>query len=114
MVTAEFAVALPAFILVLVAALFAVAVMIAQARCEDAAAAAARMAARGDPAAQVRAAALADAPGAAQLSTAVSADTVTATVRAEVAPLGPLHFLPAVRVQAHVVQPREGGAGAPP
>jgi Flp pilus assembly protein TadG len=107
MVTAEFAVALPAFVVVLLAALFAVAAVLAQLRCEDAAAAAARMAARGEPTSQLRVAALADAPGAARLSIAVSADYVTATVRATVAPLGGLGFLPGVTVQAHVVEPRE-------
>jgi Flp pilus assembly protein TadG len=45
MVTAEFAVALPAFVLVVLAALCGVALVTAQLRCVDAAAVAARMAA---------------------------------------------------------------------
>lgn len=107
MATAEFAVALPAFVLVLVAAMFAVSAVLAQVRCEDAAAAAARMAARGDPAARVQSVLLPDAPSSARLSVSTSADYVTATVRASVTPLGALHFLPAVTVQATVVEPRE-------
>jgi hypothetical protein len=107
MVTAEFAVALPAFVLVLVAALFAVSAVLAQVRCEDAAAAAARMAARGDPVARVASASLSNAPSSAQLSVSTSADYVTATVRAVISPLGALHFLPTVTVHAQVVEPRE-------
>lgn len=107
MVTAEFAVALPAFVLVLVAAMFAVSAVLAQVRCEDAAAAAARMAARGDPVAQVQSTSLTDAPSAAHLSVTTTADYVTATVRASVSPLGVLNFLPAITVQAQVVEPRE-------
>jgi Flp pilus assembly protein TadG len=107
MVTAEFAVALPAFVLVLMAAMFAVSAVLAQVKCEDAAAAAARMAARGDPVADVRSVSLANAPSAAQLSVSTTADYVTATVRASVSPLAALHFLPTVTVHAQVVEPRE-------
>jgi Flp pilus assembly protein TadG len=110
MVTAEFAVALPAFVVVLLAAMFAVSAVLAQIRCEDAAATAARLAARGDPVTATRAASLSDAPTDAQLVIATSPDYVTATVRAVVSPLGFLRFLPAVTVQARVVQAREGAA----
>jgi hypothetical protein len=110
MVTAEFAVALPAFVVVVLAAVFGVVVVIAQLRCVDAAAIAARMVARGDDAAAVHAAALASAPGRAQLTVTGSSDLVTATVHASLSPFGPLRFLPAVTVQAHVVQAREPAA----
>jgi Flp pilus assembly protein TadG len=107
MVTAEFAVALPAFVLVLLAAMFAVSAVLAQVKCEDAAAAAARMAARGEAPDMVRGAALSNAPSSARLSVTTSADYVTAVVKASVSPLTALHFLPAVVVQATVVEPRE-------
>lgn len=107
MVTAEFAVALPAFVVVLLAAVFAVSAVLAQLKCEDAAAAAARMAARGESLVTVRAASMADAPTAARLSVRTSGGYVTATVRASVSPLAALHFLPAVTVHATVVEPRE-------
>jgi Flp pilus assembly protein TadG len=115
MVTAEFAVALPAFVIVLLAALTAVAMVTAQLRCADAAAVAARMAARDESAGVVRTTALASAPAGALLSVFTSTATVTAVVRARVVPAGILRFLPGVTVQARVVQAREpaaAGAGA--
>jgi hypothetical protein len=112
MVTAEFAVALPAFVLVVVAALCGVAVMTAQLRCADAADVAARMAARGDGASSVRATALSGAPGSAQLSLATTATLVTATVQARLSPPGLSRFLPSVVVRAHVVEAREPAAPA--
>jgi Flp pilus assembly protein TadG len=81
MVTAEFAVALPAFVLVVLAALGGVVAMIAQLRCVDAADVAARMAARGESTAVVRATAVGAAPGGAQIDLATAAGVVTATVR---------------------------------
>jgi Flp pilus assembly protein TadG len=107
MVTAEFAVALPAFVVVVGAALFAVAVVMAQLRCVDAAAVAARMAARGDTSSQIEATSLPAAPGHAAIELTTTVDTVTATVRASVSPFGMLRFIPAVTVQAHVVEARE-------
>jgi Flp pilus assembly protein TadG len=107
MVTAEFAVALPAFVLVVVAALCGVAVMTAQLRCADAADVAARMAARGDSAAAVQAAAMNAAPGSAELALSATATLVTATVRARLSPPGLSRFMPGVVVQAHVVEARE-------
>jgi len=107
MVTAEFAVALPAFVLVVVAAVCGVAVVTAQLRCADAADVAARMAARGDSASLVRAAALNGAPGGARLGLVTSGTTVTATVTARLSPLGLARFLPSVQVQAHVVEALE-------
>jgi hypothetical protein len=112
MVTAEFAVALPAFVLVVVAALCGVAVMTAQLRCVDAADVAARMAARGDSTSLVRSTALSGAPASAQLNVVTTASLVTATVRARVAPFGLARFLPSVVVQAHVVEAREPSTSA--
>jgi Flp pilus assembly protein TadG len=110
MVTAEFAVALPAFVIVVVAALCGVAVVTAQLRCADAADIAARMAARGDSTTLVTSTALNDAPGTARLDLATTAELVTATVSAKVSPLGLARFLPSVVVTAHVVEAREPSA----
>jgi Flp pilus assembly protein TadG len=107
MVTAEFAVALPAFVLVVLAALSGVAVMTAQLRCEDAADVAARMAARGDASSLVQETALDGAPRSAELDVVTTATLVTATVRAHVSPLGLSRFLPGVEVSARVVEARE-------
>lgn len=112
MVTAEFAVALPAFVLVVLAAVFGVALVMAQLRCVDAAAIAARMAARGDASAAVRGASLASAPSRARLEVSRAGDLVTATVDATVTPFGALRFLPAVTVRARVVQAREAAEAA--
>jgi hypothetical protein len=114
MVTAEFAVALPAFIIVVVAALAAIAVVTAQLRCVDAAATAARMAARGDAVIGIRATALSGAPGGAQLSVLTGNDTVTAVVEATIALPGILlGFLPGIAVHSRVVEAREPGLSAP-
>jgi hypothetical protein len=107
MVTAEFSVALPAFVLVVIAALCGVAVMTAQLRCVDAADVAARMAARGDPAGLVRDASLAGAPGDSQLDVVATATLVTATVRARLSPPGLSRFLPSVTIEAHVTDALE-------
>jgi Flp pilus assembly protein TadG len=107
MVTAEFAVALPAFVLVVLAALSGVAVMTAQLRCEDTADIAARMAARGDGSSLVQTTALRGAPGRAQLEVVTTTSLVMATVRARISPLGLSRFLPGVAVSATVVEARE-------
>jgi hypothetical protein len=119
MVTAEFAVALPAFVLVVLAALSGVAVMTSQLRCVDAADIAARMVARGDTSSLVREAALGGAPNGAELVVVKSGSLVTATVRARLSPPGLAKFLPGIEVQAHVtdvLEPpaptaSEGGSG---
>jgi hypothetical protein len=113
MVTAEFAVALPAFVLVVLAALAALAVVTAQLRCADAAGVAARMAARGEVGSLVRSAALATAPGGARLSLAENATTVTATVRARFSIPGLGRLLPAVSLSEYVVDAREPSAPTP-
>jgi Flp pilus assembly protein TadG len=112
MVTAEFAVALPAFVLVVIAALCGVAVVTSQLRCVDAADVAARMAARGDSTSLVRTTALSAAPGGAQLRISGTATTVTATVRAHLSLPGLSRLLPSVDLQAHVVEAREPAAPA--
>jgi hypothetical protein len=101
MVTAELAVALPALILVLVAALYGVALVTAQLRCVDAAAVGARLAARGEPPALVRTTALDAAPSESRLELARSAMVVTATVTVRVAPPGLSRLLPGVTVAGH-------------
>jgi hypothetical protein len=98
---------LPAFVLVVGAALSGVAVMTAQLRCVDAADIAARMAARGDSAALVRSAALRGAPGSAAVDVVSTAGLVTATVRARLSLPGLSSILPAVVVQAHVTEALE-------
>lgn len=98
MVTAELAVALPALVLVIVAGLYGVALVTAQLRCVDAAAVGARLAARGEGAQLVHAAALDAAPPAARLAIAHSSTVVTATVTARVAPPGLSRLLPGVTV----------------
>jgi Flp pilus assembly protein TadG len=112
MVTAEFAVALPAFVVVVVAALSGVAVMTAQLRCVDAADVAARMAARGEPTSLVTSTALTGAPGRAQIHVATTGTLVTATVQAHVSLLGLSYVLPGVDVHATVVEALEPSAPA--
>jgi hypothetical protein len=104
MVTAEFAVALPAFVVVLLAALCGVAVMTAQLRCVDAADVAARMAARGEPSSVVHATALSGAPGGAEIAVAASGAFVTATVSARLSLPGLSRFLRPFEVSAHVTE----------
>jgi hypothetical protein len=103
MVTAELAVALPALVVVLVAALYGVALL----RCADAAAVAARLAARGDDAATVRSTALASAPSGARLGIATTATTVTATVAVTIEPPGLSRLLPGVSVIGHAADALE-------
>lgn len=114
MVTAEFAVALPAFVLVVVAALCGVGAMTAQLRCADAAAIAARMAARGEAPALVRATALRGVPGRTGLEVESAGGIVTVTVRSDLVPSGLAHLLPDVAVHAAVseaVEPASPDAG---
>ncbi|MFZ2488578.1 MAG: TadE family type IV pilus minor pilin [Anaerolineae bacterium] len=80
MATAEFAVALPAVVLVLVVGLTAIIAGIDQVRCVDAARLAARSFARGDNPADARALARRAAPGGASIEVTASGDLVTATV----------------------------------
>jgi hypothetical protein len=82
MVTAELAVGLPAVVLVLGAALGAIGTVTMQLRCADAAEVAARLAARGEPAVVVVAAARAAAPAGADIRIEPAGRTVTVVVSA--------------------------------
>jgi Flp pilus assembly protein TadG len=107
MVTAEFAVALPAFMVVVVAAVAAVAAVTAQLRCVDAASVAARMAARGDDGVAIRLTALATAPRSAELQLARTAGVVRATVSARLTVPGLHVVLPGIDVSATSVDATE-------
>jgi hypothetical protein len=113
MVTAEFAVALPAFVVVVIAALCGVAVVTAQLRCTDAADVAARLAARGENASTVGATAMGAAPRGATLTTSTTGTTVTATVAARLSLPGLSGLLPTVVVRASAVAAREPAARTP-
>jgi Flp pilus assembly protein TadG len=113
MVTAELAVALPALVVVMVAALYGVAVVTAQLRCEDAAAMAARLAARGETPAIVRSSALAAAPSGAGLSLASSATTVTATVTVRVSAPGLAGLLPGVSISSRAADDLQSSGALP-
>lgn len=106
-VTVEAALALTVLVLVLAAALAAVACLIGQLRCVDAAREAARLAARDDEAAAV-AVVQAAAPDGAELQLGRDAGLVTATVTSRAA--GGL--LPGVTLTATAVAAREPQAGA--
>lgn len=112
MVTAETAITLPALALVLVAGLVALATVVAQLRCVDAAQVAARLAARGEPRQAVVAAARAVAPAGAVVRLAAAG---AAAVRVEVTSVLRLPGAAAVRiaptVRATFVVPLEPGVG---
>lgn len=89
-VTAELAVALPALVLTLAAALWGVGAGSAQVRCLDAAREGARSAARGEPAAEVLAAARRAAPSGATIKVSRRDGLVHVAVSAVVRAPGPL------------------------
>jgi hypothetical protein len=97
-VTAELAAALPIVVVLLLVGMTGVTAVITELRCVDAAREAARSAARGEPG--VPAGTRAAPPGA-RVEVAVDGDTVHATVRATVRPLGP--YLPAFTVEGSAV-----------
>jgi Flp pilus assembly protein TadG len=105
MVTAETAVVLPVLLLVLAGAVAAITVISAHLRCVDAAREAARAAARGDSAAEVRSVAERAAPEGARIGVRTSAEEVAVTGSATVAPLGPVPLH--VTVSADAVALRE-------
>lgn len=113
MVTAEFAVALPAFVMVVVAAVCAVVAMTDQLRCADAAGIAARLAARGEPATVVRMQALRAAPRGASVRLVSAGGIVTAVVTARISPPGVLRRLPSIVTTQRVSAAIETGAGVP-
>jgi TadE-like protein len=117
--TAETAVVLPSLVLVLLLAVWAVMVAVAQLRCVDAASTGARALARNEPAAMVIAAAQAAGPPGARVRLARADDTVTVTVDAEVTwPGSALSRLPAFAVSERATAAREnvfpGGGEVPP
>lgn len=103
--TAELAVVLPVLVLVVVAAMTAVSVVLAQLRCVDAAREAARAAARGEVPAVVRTAAERAAPDGAGVAVATGEQEVRVTVSARAGVAGGL--LPAFEVSATAVAFRE-------
>lgn len=100
--TAELAASLPALVLMVLTALTAVTAVRTQLECVDAAREAARAAARGEPgvAAGTRAA-----PSGSSVTVTNHGDTVRATVRATIRPLGPR--LPGFTVEAVAVAAKE-------
>ena len=112
-VTAETAVLLPVLLVVLAATLGVLASVAAQLRCVDAARGAARVAARGDDVATVRAAAQRLAPPGASVLVRRAGDSVEVVVTARVRPFGPaLSVLPSVEVQGRAVAAAEESADA--
>ena len=109
MVTAELAVGLPTVVVVTLLALSAVSVVMAQLRCVDAAAVAARLAGRGEPGAAVNAAATAAGPTGLALHVTRGGGLVTADVVAAVRVPGVGRLLPAFVVHERVVAPDEPG-----
>jgi Flp pilus assembly protein TadG len=112
MVTAEFAVVLPSLVFVVAAAVGGVVAVTDQLRCVDAAATAARLAARGEPPTTVRATAMRVAPPGAALHLASTPTTVTATVVVRIGAPGWLSRLPSFTITQRSVAAREPGAGA--
>lgn len=104
MVTVESAIALAAFLAVVVFALGAVVVMLDELRCTDAARAAARLVARGDRA-RAEQAVREIAPDGARLSVRMRGDEITVSVAAE--PVG--GFMPALDLEAAAFAVAEPG-----
>ena len=113
MVTAELALTMPALVLVAATALGGVIAVTDQLRCADAAATAARMAARGEPAAVVRSAALRTAPPGATLELSVANGTVTAIVTDRLDAHGLLGRLPTLTFRQRSVAALEPSGISP-
>jgi Flp pilus assembly protein TadG len=108
MVTAELAVVLPVLVLALTMCLGAIGVTMARLRCADAAAVAARLAARGESPSTVRRAALAAAPMASGISvTGRDPASVTVVVSTTVRLLGVGRIVPGWSVREVFTAPRE-------
>ncbi|HET9188423.1 MAG TPA: TadE family type IV pilus minor pilin [Acidothermaceae bacterium] len=109
-VTAETAIVLPALVVLLGVALWAIAVAGAQVRCVDAARDAARAAARGEPDAAVVAVATAAGPPGCDVVVSHRGDRVVVIVRARIGPAsGPLSAIAAPVAQATAVAETEPG-----
>lgn len=111
-VTAETALAMPALLAVLALCLAVLSAIHAQLRSTDAAAAAARAAARGETPSTVRAVAVRLAPQGAAVAVRAGGDDVEIVVRSRVRPLG--LPLPALEVQGRAVAAREPGTAPAP
>ncbi|MFJ2028330.1 TadE family type IV pilus minor pilin [Streptosporangium sp. NPDC087985] len=107
-VTAETAVVLPAVVVMLAAALWAVAAVGAQLECVDAARAGARAASRGESLEQVRGGVLSAAPAGAHVVVTRSAEVTRVEVSANVRPSWGAS-LPSVTVRATAVSATEPG-----
>ncbi|HWA67546.1 MAG TPA: TadE family type IV pilus minor pilin [Mycobacteriales bacterium] len=114
MVTAELAMSIPALVVVVAMAVAGVLTMTDSMRCADAAATAARLAARGEPLTVVRSTALRAAPPGATLQVVTDGSIVTATVTDRVAGPGILRRFGAFTVSQHSVAAVESGAIAAP
>ncbi|MFB9488486.1 TadE family type IV pilus minor pilin [Nonomuraea dietziae] len=112
-VTAETAAVLPALMVVLAAALWAVTVVNAHLRCVDAARAGARAAARGEPIAKVQELTRTVAPPGAQVEIRRGADMTRVQVTTHIKPSW-ASALPPIEVKAAASSATEPGALAPP
>ena len=110
-VTAETAMALPVLVVVLATAVWVLAAVGAQLRCVDAAAGAARAAARGESPAAVTALGQRLAPDGAVVRVQRRGEQVHVTVGTQVRPFPGLGALPALRVDATSVALVEPGVG---
>jgi hypothetical protein len=108
-VTAEIAVALPALVVLVMAAVTAVAVATAQLRCIDAAREAARAAARGEQEAAVRDLAMQAAPDQSGVTVTAAGDRVSVTVSKKVGLLSGRG--PSITVMGRAVAASEPGTG---
>lgn len=108
-VTAETAVVLPAVVVMLAAALWAVAAVGAQLECVDAARTGARAASRGESLEQVRDGVLAAAPAGARVVVTRSAEVTRVEVSVRIRPRWGAS-LPAVTIRATAVSATEPGA----
>jgi Flp pilus assembly protein TadG len=113
LVTAEFAVALLSFVLIVITALAGVIAMTDRLRCADAAATAARLAARGEPLSTVRAATRRVAPSGASLRLTSTSTSITATVTLRIGGPHWLGRLPTFTITQRSVAAREAGVGEP-
>lgn len=105
---------LPVLLLVLAMGVWVLAGVLAQVRCTDAAALAARAAARGDAPADVTRTAQSAAPRGATVRVVEDAGTVRVEVSAEVRPFaGLLSALPAIEVSGSAVAAREDAVAGP-
>ncbi len=108
--TAELALALPTLMLILGVGVWMQSAVALQARCQDAARAGARAAARGDPDREIRGALGAALPSGAQIAISRSGSQVTVAVRAEASVPGVLSALvsaPSVTASATAVDEQD-------